>query len=393
MGAGDQPPNNGQANAQPQRAGGRVFQFGPIRFGIAFQHFERLGQERVNANGQEQAQAQQPVTTGATQTVDMLQNLTPQQQQAQNTLRSSITNWQLHRIEQQLQQEIQSLNLSRQRLQVARALLGELERLRVHPNQQAVQPGYPLLALPHPFTTQTNSFLPFGGIPHLSTNFAPGTIAANNIPLVMAPNGMQQFQGATPTEQDQLPTGLVLPPGWTAITLRSMNGLADGGIQSYTTINTQPSRSSENTAQSDPPPTTSQTATWRRSRESSTDELFTPLPSSTTESTQMSLESQSRMTLPDDHEAGSHTEPLSPRPVKPTTVSTSLNHTYENDRTAPEFQLDSSSNSTSTNLLGADSNWSFSAPNGSADNSNLTTSASTSEKTPYQATVEDGDTE
>ena len=393
MGAGGQPPNNDQANAQPQRAGGRVFQFGPIRLGIAFQQFERLGQERVNANGQDQTPAQQPVTTEATQTVDVLQNLTPQQQQAQNTLRSAVTNWQLHRIEHQLQQEIQSLNLSRQRLQLARALLGELERLRAQPNQQAVQPGYPLLTLPHAFTTQTNSLFPFAGIPYLSTNFAPGTIAANNVPLVMNPSGVQQLQGATTTEQDQLPTGLVLPPGWTAIPLRSMNGSADGGIQSYTTVHPQPSQSNENTAQTNPPPTTSQTPAWRGNRESSADELFTPLPSSTTEPAQMSSESQSRTTLPDDHDAGSHTEPLSPRPVKPTPASTSLNHTYENDRAVPGFQLGSSSNSTSTNLLDADSSWSFPAPNGSANSSNSSTSTSAIEKTPYQPTVEDGDPE
>jgi len=394
MGAADQPPNNGQANAQPQRAGGRVFQFGPIRLGIAFQQFERLGQERVNANGQEQAPAQQVVTAGGTQTVDTLQSLAPQQQQqTQHTLRSAVTNWQLHRIEQQLQQEIQSLNLSRQRLQVIRALLVELERLRTQPNQQAVQTGYPLLALPHPFTTQANPLMPFGGIPHLSTNFAPGTIAANNVPLIMTPNGIQQLQDATSTEQDQLPAGLVLPPGWEVITLRSMNGLTDGGIQSYTTAHPQPSRSSENTAQNGPPPTTSQTPTWRQSRESSTEELFTPLPSGSTEPTQMSSGNQSRTTLSEDDEAGSNTEPLSPRPVKPTPASTSLNHTYENDRATPGFQLGSSSTSTSTNLLGADSSWSFPAPNGSADNSNSSTSASTSEKMPYQPTVEDDDAE
>jgi E3 ubiquitin-protein ligase synoviolin len=391
MEAGDQPPNNAQANAQPQRAGGRVFQFGPLRLGIAFQQFDRLGQERVNANGQAQVPAQQPVTTAATQAVDTPQNLTPQQQQAQNILRSAVTNWQLNRIEHQLQQEIQSLNLSRQRLQVVRALLLELERLRAQPIQQAAQPGYPLFALPHPFTTHTNSLLPFAGIPHLSTNFTPGTIAINNVPLVMTPNGAQSLQGTAPTEQDQLPPGLVLPPGWRPVTLRPMSGSTDSEIQSYTSVNAQPSQSNENIAQTVPPPTTSQTPSWRRSRESSDDNLFTPLPSGTAEPAHMS--SESRTTLPDNHEVDSHTEPLSPRPVKPATASTNLDHTYEHDGTAPGIQLGSSSNSTSTNLLGADSSWSFPAPNGSADNSNLNTSASAGVKSSYQPTVEDGDAE
>lgn len=388
--AGGQPPNNGQANAQPQRAGGRFFQFGPVQLGIVIPQFERLGQERINANGQAQAPVQQPITTTTTQTVDVTQNLTPQQQQAQNTLRSAVTNWQLHRIEHQLQQEIQSLDLSRQRFQVARALFGELERLRAQSNQQTAQPGYPLFAPPYPFTTHTNPLLPFAGIPHPPTNFAPGTIAANNIPLVMTPNGVQPLQGTTSAEQEQLPTGLVLPSGWTAVPLRSMNRSTDDGIQSYTTVNAQPSQSNENIAQTAPPSTTSQIPIWRRSRESSADDLFTSLQGGTTEPAQMS--SESRTTLLDDHEAGSHTEPLSPRPVKPVPASTSLDHTYENDGATSGLQLGSNSNSTSPNLLDADSNWSFSVPNGSADNSN-SRRASVDEKKSYQPTVEDDDAE
>lgn len=387
-GTGGQPPNNGQANAQPQRAGGRVFQFGPIRLGIAYQQLEQLGQERVNANGQAQAPAQQSAATGATQTVDALQNLTPQQQQAQDTLRSAAISWQLHRIEHQLQQEIQALNLSRQRLHMVRTLLGELERLRAQSNQQTAQPGYPLVALPHQFTAQPNPLFPFAGIPPFSMNFAPGTIAANNIPLAMTPSGVQQSQGATPTEQDQLPAGLVLPPGWTAVPLRPVNGSADVGVQSYTTVHPQPPQSGENATQT--APTTSQTPAWRRSRESSASDLFTTLPSGTTEPTQVSS-SQPRTTLPDDHETGSHTEPLSPRPVKPTPASAALDHTYENEGTAPGLQLGPHSNSTSTNLLGGDSSWSFPDANGSAVSPNSSTNSSASEKKPYQPTVEDGD--
>ena len=135
------------------------------------------------------------------------------------------------------------------------------------------------------------------------------------------------------------------------------------------------------------------TPAWRRSRESSADDLFTPLPTGAAEPAQMSSESESRTTLPDDHDASSHTEPLSPRPVKPATASTSLDHTYENDDAAPALQLGSRSNSTSTNLLGTDSSWSFPAPNGSAESSNSSTSASAGEKMSYQPTVEDGDAE
>jgi E3 ubiquitin-protein ligase synoviolin len=180
---------------------GRVFRLGPLRlqFGgrlgggrrddqqelldiLARMARDRAGRPRntQNANpGQVQvAPAQQPNTGAANG------NLHP-------ALRSATTALQLNVIEAQIRQEITALNLASERLNTVQALQAELDRLR---NIQQAPPVEPRLS---GFPIVPNQAVAVARGPQPE----PSSVAGAQVP------------------QQNLPHGLVLPPGWNLVPL------------------------------------------------------------------------------------------------------------------------------------------------------------------------------
>ena len=229
---------NGQANAGNVNAGNannnqrgaaernriRVFNFGPFRVGFgAGQDIHGLAQQLNNQPHPELRQAP-GAAGGMIPQIGFGLRFGRQPPAASPTDVSRLAQHgvqtQLHAVEQQLMQDINSLRVQADQLYLVRALQGELARLRI------VQA--------HANASQNGA---------VNDSSAPN---ANRISLSQPPLrpivhtfNVNEQQGALDTRNQDLPTGLIIPEGWTLLPLHR--------IANHTTVYQQPASSSVST--------------------------------------------------------------------------------------------------------------------------------------------------
>ncbi|KZF24990.1 hypothetical protein L228DRAFT_59795 [Xylona heveae TC161] len=203
-----------QQGAQPppgvQNApGGRIINLGPLRIGFGVGPPDVVQNLAQQMNNRPAAQPQiQPANAAERPRFGFGLNFgRPAPPRAQNpaaNFNPGLVQAQLHQIEQQIMQEINSLRLLSDQLHNVRALQGELARLRI---AQAFPP-----------TTFAN--------PNPSMNYVGNPIRpAQQYTLPSHPRGGLQAYGAQPQttvmahNDPNLPQGLHLPPGWTMLPL------------------------------------------------------------------------------------------------------------------------------------------------------------------------------
>ncbi|KAI9724813.1 MAG: hypothetical protein M1812_000089 [Candelaria pacifica] len=205
--AGDQQHPQGGGPGQPNNAPadggrGRIVNFGPFRIGfglgpanIAEGLAQRMNEQQGNAAGRQMALGfgfgRQPANQGNTA----------------NTNMGDIPT-QLHHIEQQLMQQINTLRSSAEQLQLVRALQGELARLRIAQANPGAAVGGALPA-PNPLL---RPFAPFPQASLFSQNGQPFR------PTLEAYTG--QGRPALGPGHPELPQGMTLPTGWTVLPLQ-----------------------------------------------------------------------------------------------------------------------------------------------------------------------------
>lgn len=389
---GAQEPNNANPNNQrPPANRVRILQLGPVRFELrrwgadqeALRNLmNQLGQAPVNANDQPEAAAQQPAATATPTTSTAAVNLTPEQQIARSGLRSAVANWQLNQIEQQINQEAQALAEVRNRVHAVRGQLGGFDRLRNGTAQPTPPHGVP------------------GPVyyPILQQLAASGMAGSGNMPLAAAGPGVQQSPVSGTVGQDQLPDGLVLPPGWTAIPLRPFTESAGSAAPVATATQPASSQPGESSSQPRPISSSSQPAPGQEEHlESSASDLFIPIPNGTSEANGQPVNPQpvsvpNIQTSAAAQSPSSPADPLSPQPVRPAPVTSNLDHAATSTTEADEprgRKLGSTPNAPSSTPLGGES-WSFRA-NGSTEHAS--SSQDDRERKVHQPSVEDGDEE
>ena len=238
------PPDNRPGNAGRPAQGGRgvanmrVWQFGPLRLGIA------QGNPQ-NINIEEMAQRlRQPLDAAGNPTAPIVP---PAPQPAQaipggDTNNASGNNFsdihtQLQDISQRIQQEMLALHASQQELRTLYALTAELDRLRQlqqQPHAQGVpltaQPGQgvPQQPLPPPFPT--NFTAPFTQPNPLGFNtpIHPSAAAFPNLPPRFYSPTISRYGGASnttaiPAGSADLPEGVTIPDGWTLLPLQRLD--------------------------------------------------------------------------------------------------------------------------------------------------------------------------
>lgn len=192
----------------------RTFNLGPFRFTFGHAHGNPFqDQAQIANNGLGGQRAADPADPAAPQQYGFMFGLqragaetnTPQNSAAQFSPASVHT--QLHQLERQIMQEINSLRASADQLRLVRALQGELSRIRI----AQANPGATLTALPS-FSTPAG----YGSRPiHPSAQFLQATPAMQ----AYGPSGQMQAIGAG--HQD-LPPGLTLPENWTLLPLHRL---------------------------------------------------------------------------------------------------------------------------------------------------------------------------
>ena len=117
---------------------------------------------------------------------------------------------QLQAVEQQVMQDINSLQLQNQQLQVVRALQGELARLRIANSNNAVaRAGNEIFLNQQP--TQPHPFL--GNMQHPQS--------------VISALGANATQQRMSSGDPNLPSGVTIPDGWTLLPLQSLSAIHD----------------------------------------------------------------------------------------------------------------------------------------------------------------------
>jgi E3 ubiquitin-protein ligase synoviolin len=180
----------------------RMLNLGPIRIGLyngpANQVQEALNDQR---RGQPAAATQTPTATPG---LGVLAGGA-----------SADTQFQLVQVEERLMQESRRLQIEHSQLATVRVLEAELARLRAHYSLNQAGQGLP---------TMLNSFPPYP--PPLPPMTGPGS-------AFMPPQAFQPGVGQEPMTHghEGLPTGLVLPEGWTRTPLNRVEGTAQVGGQ------------------------------------------------------------------------------------------------------------------------------------------------------------------
>jgi len=187
----------------------RVFNLGPFRFAFGQAHGNPFQDQAQVANegmaGQQAANPAAPQQYGFTFGFQRTEANTPNTSAAQFSPAS--VQGQLHQIEQQIMQEINSLRASADQMAMVRALQGELARLRI----AQANPGAASIALP--------SF----GAPaaYGSRPMHPSAQLVQTTPAMQAYGPIGQMQAMGAGHQD-LPPDLTLPEGWTLLPLHRL---------------------------------------------------------------------------------------------------------------------------------------------------------------------------
>ncbi|KAI1496744.1 hypothetical protein F5X99DRAFT_57217 [Biscogniauxia marginata] len=247
---GQAAPNDGGANAgQPARGRGnmRVFQFGPIRLGFAQGNAQniqemadrlRMPLDGANVPQPAPAPAQVPAATPAPAPPVHNQGPPGGAINAHNTLSGIFElQAQLQDIFQRIQQEMYALQMSQAELHTLYAMTAELSRLRQlqlqSQNGPMNQPGPPnhfIPSQPPPFPpmAQMSSFPNF--VPRIS-------------PPAVTRHGGVPYAAAIPSGSQDLPEGVVIPPGWSLLPLQRLDGQQfqhPGGSHPTTTVPIDP---------------------------------------------------------------------------------------------------------------------------------------------------------
>ncbi|KAI9707411.1 MAG: E3 ubiquitin-protein ligase hrd1 [Candelina mexicana] len=204
---GDQQHPQGGAPGQPNNAQadggrGRIVNFGPFRIGfglgppnIAEGLAQRMNEQQGNAAGRQLALGfgfgRQPANQGTAPTTN-----------------TGDIPTQLHHIEQQLMQQINTLRSSAEQLQLVRALQGELARLRI----AQANPGAAGAGAPPATNPLLRPFPPFPQASLFPQNGQPFR------PTLEAYAG--QGRPALGPGHPDLPAGMTLPAGWTVLPLQ-----------------------------------------------------------------------------------------------------------------------------------------------------------------------------
>ncbi|KEQ77370.1 hypothetical protein M436DRAFT_36366 [Aureobasidium namibiae CBS 147.97] len=198
------PNANGNANrpAQPRL---RMLNLGPIRIGVYNGPANRVQDALNHRRAQDNGNATGAATPAASSGIGGLAGA-----------RSTDTQLQLLQVEERLMQESRRLTIEQAQLATVRALEAELARLRAYYSHNQAGIGAPAPsaaarpAIPNLFPT-----------PH---TMGPGASFAQ-------PQVFQPGPGQAPMTQghEALPSGLVLPEGWTLVPLNRVEGTAQPG--------------------------------------------------------------------------------------------------------------------------------------------------------------------
>lgn len=229
-GAGNADANGAQGDQGRQGGGMRMFQFGPLRLGFAQgnpQRVQELIHQRLNV-GLDGA----PAPLAAPQP-----GVAPQPTHPAPTS-SSVTSVhdigvQLHELQQRLQQEIMTMQITQAELQTTYALMAELQRLRLYQQHQQVvnnAMGMPAQGIPavggqglqpQHFPGQQPS--PFPAMPQTMASFPPSFPPRAQTPT-LSRHIASSNTAAIPAGSPDLPEGVVIPQGWSLMPLQRMDG-------------------------------------------------------------------------------------------------------------------------------------------------------------------------
>ena len=205
------PPNRNDDQPQQRQNRVRVFNFGPIRLGIGAGPDLRGLADQINRN-ERRLPRNRPSNTSHI----VSNNLVAQQGATVAHINSSPDSIQrqIQVIEQQLMQQISSLQVQADQLYLVRTLQGELARIRMYSQDSATRQ----------YTSGSSGNRPFMG-------------------TTQAPAAAFQPVEVVTSDSQNLPNGITLPEGWTLMPLRRV---ADGQVDLSNTLATNgPSQSSE----------------------------------------------------------------------------------------------------------------------------------------------------
>lgn len=229
-GAGNADANGNQGEQGRQGGGMRMFQFGPLRLGFAQgnpQRVQELIHQRLNVGLDGAPAPLAPPQPG----------VAPQPTHPASTS-NSVTSVndigvQLHELQQRLQQEIMTLQITQAELQTTHALMAELQRLRLYQQTQQIvnsAMGMPAQGIPavggqglqpqHFPGQQPN---PYPAMPPTMASFPPSFPPRAQTPT-FSRHIASSNTAAIPAGSPDLPEGVVIPQGWSLMPLQRMDG-------------------------------------------------------------------------------------------------------------------------------------------------------------------------
>lgn len=230
-----QQPENAQGQAPqagpqpgPPRDGPRprVFDFGGLRVGFA------QGGENIQELAQRMAIPRPPAAIPAGQAAPTpTPSNPPPSTDPDSSNGAAGMRDQLSQMERNVRVQAQALQLDQQQLQVMNLLLAELDRLRQQQQQQAQQTAeqQPTLtsSLPYPGLPSQHSLPP---LPPLGSG--PLHYGSRTNGPTLTRFGVNRNSSTIPAGSQDLPEGVVLPPGWSLMPLQRLDG--GPGQQSHT---------------------------------------------------------------------------------------------------------------------------------------------------------------
>lgn len=225
------PGGNAPAAAARRQPNMRQFGIGPIRFAFGQANLQDMV-EGMNHGGQAGNRPQGARMYGLEFGFPRRQAQNPASDQAN----SGSLHEQLQRLEERINQEIQSLQASQQQLQVISLLRAELDRLRgsVPGGSAPAPPAGPNSA---PIQLPLPAFAPNFALPPQPAPFMPGLQFPGHIPQAQitrthtprSPTPLLQRHGAAPgtsvipSGSTDLPPGVVIPEGWSLLPLTRLD--------------------------------------------------------------------------------------------------------------------------------------------------------------------------
>lgn len=245
---GQPAPDNRPGNAGRPAQGGRgapnmrVWQFGPLRLGIAQGNPQNINMEEMAQRLRQPLDgANPPAAPTPTAPTQYPAHYMPAGGAPDMSSRINIASIhsQLQDISNRIQQEMLALQTSQQEMQTLYALNAELSRLRQlqslqsqQPPNSTTQPGQinpqpPALGQLMPAYFGTNAFMPPNGM-GMNGQMPPPAVFPNYPPRLNSPT-LTRYGGtpnatAIPAGSSDLPEGVVIPDGWSLLPLQRIDG-------------------------------------------------------------------------------------------------------------------------------------------------------------------------